>query len=36
MQIQEVEYEDVDWIQLAQERYQWQDLVNKVMNFMTP
>jgi len=26
------EYEDVDWILLAQDRVQWQTVVNMVMN----
>jgi hypothetical protein len=29
--LREVEYEGVDWINLAQERNQWQALVNTVM-----
>jgi hypothetical protein len=32
----ETEYENVDWIQLAQERVQWQALVNMVMNLWFP
>jgi hypothetical protein len=28
--------EGVDWTNLAQDRDQWQDVVNKVMNFQIP
>jgi hypothetical protein len=31
MDFREVEWEGVDWIHLAQDRDQWQDLLNKVM-----
>jgi hypothetical protein len=29
-------FEDVDWIQLAQDRIQWLDLVNTSMNLRIP
>jgi hypothetical protein len=32
MDIQEVECEDMDWIELAQDREQWRSLLNTVMN----
>jgi hypothetical protein len=32
MDLKEVGYEGVDWIQLAQDRYQWWAFVNMVMN----
>jgi hypothetical protein len=31
----EVQWENVDWINLAEDR-QWQTLVNKIMNFQVP
>jgi hypothetical protein len=31
--LKEIEYEILAWIHLAQERAQWQDLLNTVMNF---
>jgi hypothetical protein len=33
MDLQEVGCEDMDWIDLAQNRDQWRALVNSVMNF---
>jgi hypothetical protein len=33
MDLGEVEWGDVDWIGLAQDRNQWRALVNAVMNF---
>jgi hypothetical protein len=32
MDLREIEWGDVDWINLAQERDQWRTLVNTVMN----
>jgi hypothetical protein len=32
MDLQEVGYGDMDWIELAQDREKWQALVNEVMN----
>jgi hypothetical protein len=34
--LREVGWVGVDWIHLAQERDQWRDLVNKVMNIQVP
>jgi hypothetical protein len=36
MDLQEVGWEDVDWIDMAQDRDRWWDLVNAVMNFRVP
>jgi hypothetical protein len=32
MDLREIGWEDVDWVHLTQDRDQWQDLVNMVMN----
>jgi hypothetical protein len=32
MDLREIRWEGVDWIHLAQDRDQWQGLVNTVMN----
>jgi hypothetical protein len=32
----EVEWSDVDWIGLAQDRNRWRALVNSVLNFQVP
>jgi phenylalanine-4-hydroxylase len=34
MDLQEVEYVDMDWIELAQDRDKWWTLVNAVMNLL--
>jgi hypothetical protein len=36
MDIREIGWEGVDWMQLAQKMDQWWDLVNIVMNFRFP
>ena len=36
MDFQEVEWEDIDWIDLAQDRDRWRALVNAVMNLHVP
>jgi hypothetical protein len=36
MSVREIGREDVDWIHLAQDRVQWQVLVNRVMNLRFP
>jgi hypothetical protein len=36
MDLREIEWDGVDWIELAQDSYQWRALVNKVMNFWDP
>jgi hypothetical protein len=32
----EIGWSDMDWIDLAQDRDQWRDLVNTVMNLLVP
>jgi hypothetical protein len=34
--LREIEWESVDWMHLAQDRDQWQNLVNTVMNLRVP
>jgi hypothetical protein len=34
--LKEREWEDVDWIHLAQDRHQWQALVKMIINFRVP
>jgi len=36
MDLREIGWEDVNWIHLAEDRDQWLDLVNMVMNFDVP
>jgi len=36
MNLREIGWEGVDWIHLAQDREQWQALVNMVMNLWVP
>jgi hypothetical protein len=36
MDLREIEWGDVDWIDLAEGRDQWRALVNTVMNFWVP
>jgi hypothetical protein len=36
MDLGEVEWDDVDWIDLAQDRKRWRALVNSVLNIWVP
>jgi hypothetical protein len=36
MDLREIEWEAIDWIDLAQDRDQWRALVNTVMNLRVP
>jgi hypothetical protein len=36
MDLGEIEWRDVDWIGMDQNRYKWRALVNAVMNFLFP
>jgi hypothetical protein len=36
MDLREIGWDGVDWIEVAQERDQWRDLVNTVMNLRVP
>jgi hypothetical protein len=36
MDLKEVRWEDVDWIDVAQDRYRWLALVSAVMNLRVP
>jgi hypothetical protein len=36
MDLREIGWGGVDWIELAQDRYQWRALVNTVMNLRVP
>jgi hypothetical protein len=36
MELEEVEWGDVDWIGLAQDRNRWRALANSVLNLQVP
>jgi hypothetical protein len=36
MDLREIKWGGMDWIDLAQDRDQWRDLMNTVMNFWVP
>jgi hypothetical protein len=36
MDLREIGWEGVDWMHLAQDRYQWRAVVNTVMNIQVP
>jgi hypothetical protein len=36
MDLTEIEWDGIDWIDLAQDRDQWRALLNMVMNFRVP
>jgi hypothetical protein len=36
MNLREIGWDGVDWIELAQDRNQWRDLVNVMMNLRVP
>jgi hypothetical protein len=36
MDLREIGWSGIDWIDLAQDRVQWRALVNKVMNLQVP
>jgi hypothetical protein len=36
MDLREIGWDGIDWIDLAQDRNQWRALVNTVMNFRVP
>jgi len=36
IELQEVEFGNLDWIDLAQDRDRWRALVKEVMNFWVP
>jgi hypothetical protein len=36
MDLREMEWDDIDWIHLAQDKDQWRVFVNRVMNLLFP
>jgi hypothetical protein len=36
MDLREIRWDDMDWIDLAQDKNQWRALVNTVMNLRVP
>jgi hypothetical protein len=36
MDLKEIDCEEVDWIQLAEDRVQWEAVLNMVINFWVP
>jgi hypothetical protein len=36
MDLREIWWEGVDWVHLAQDRFQWQAVVNTVMKILVP
>jgi hypothetical protein len=36
MDLREIEWDGVDWIDMAQDRHQWRALVNTVLNIRVP
>jgi hypothetical protein len=36
MGLKEISWEDIDWINLAQDRYRWWPLVNMIMKLWVP
>jgi hypothetical protein len=36
MDLREIEWDGIDWLELAQDRDQWRALVNTVMNLRVP
>jgi hypothetical protein len=36
MDLRKIEWDGVDWTEMAQDRDQWRALVNKVMNLRVP
>jgi hypothetical protein len=36
MDLREIGWEGVDWIDMAQDRHQWRPLVNKILNLWVP
>jgi hypothetical protein len=36
MDLREIGWDGVDWIELAQDKDQWRDVVNTVMNLQVP